>query len=233
MPALPPVPSVIRVRWLLDENSDDEVGTSIFLQYSGAGGDTSDYDTFATAVATAWNTDLAAMTISTATLTTVTVEDLTSAGSPVGAATVSHAGTRSGGELPLSVAFSLQYHTLLRRRGGRWHGQHRMGTDTDLSTSQLWTTAFVTDVLTAWSSFMTSVLGSVWPGGTSLKHVGVQYYGPPNKLHVSGSGRTTTVSSLAGTPGADLTEPAVWPVSGYGAFTRLGSQRKRLGKSGT
>lgn len=233
VPALPPVPDVIRTRLLVSDAHDNEVGTSFFMSYSGTAPTITLLNTFATAVATAWNTDIAPLTGTADTLTTVDVADLTSSSSAVGSATVSHAGTRAGGDLPLSAAFSIQYHTLLRRRGGRWHGQQRWGTLSDLNDAQTWQTTFVSAALAGWTSFISAVAADVWSGGGTLAHVGVQYYGPPNKTHTSGSGRVSTVSSLAGTPGADLTAPVVWPVVGYGAFTRLGSQRKRLGKSGT
>lgn len=233
MVALPDVPSVVKVRVILSDANDDEVGSSFFVKYSGTAPTIAQLNTFCSSVATAWGTYLAPIVEATTTLTTVKAADLTSATGAVGEATVSTVGTRTGTTLPLSTAFSIQYQTTLRRRGGRWHGQQRWGIAADRATDQTWTTTFVSDALAAWTSFIGAVTGDVWSGGGSLTHVGVQYYCPPNKVITSSSGRMRTVSSLVGSPGADLPAPVVYPITGYNAYTRLGSARKRLGKSGT
>ena len=204
--------------------SDIEVGTHFTMAYSGSAGTAAEYSTFATGVSSAWNTNLAGLTPTDFSLTSVTVEDLTSASSPVGAWTGTIAGTRSGSGLALNVAFSLEYKTNLRRRGGRWHGQHRFGVDADLATVQTWTTGMITSVLTDWTAFIAAVAADVWSGGGALTHVGVQYFGPPNRTITGSTGRVRTVS----TP---LVTPVQWPVTSYGAKPRLGSARKRLGKN--
>lgn len=225
-PALPPVASTLQVRLVGSDAADSKLGTRFYIKYGGAGGSVTEYDTFSTAVATAWNSNLAQYADEGYTLTNVYVADLTSDTSPIGEATVSHAGTNAHTALPLSTCFTLQYLTTLRRRGGHWHGQWRLGTTNELQTPQTWTSAFVGDVEASFLTFMEAVEAAGWSGAGTLSHVGVGYYGPPNRTITGSTGRVRTVSTL-------LETPDVYPIIGYTAFTRLGSQRKRLGKSGT
>lgn len=217
---------VLSVRLVGSDASDAKLGTRFFIAYAIGAPTVAECDTFATAVATAWNSNLAAFTDEGFTLTTVDVADLSSDTSSVGVATVSHAGTRSGTALPLSTCFSLQYLTTLRRRGGHWHGQWRFGVQGDLANVQTWESTFVSGVEGNFLDFMEAVEAAGWSGSGALSHVGVQYYGPPNRTVTGSTGRVRTVSTL-------LETPVPYPVIGYNAFTRLGSQRRRLGKSGT
>ena len=226
MPALAPVAKVVRVRWTGTDANDDAVGTHVDIAYSGSAPSTAELNTFCTAVGTAWNTYLASVTPDDFTLTAVEAEDLTSPTASIGAAVVSHAGTATGTPPPLGTAFTLQYQVNLRRRGGHFHGQHRFGVMSDLQTAQTWTTGFVASVLTQWGEFIAAVLADTWSGAGALTHVGIGYYGPPNRTITGSTGRVRTVSTA-------LAFPVVYPVIGYAANTRLGSQRKRLGKSGT
>lgn len=226
MPALPPVTRVVRIRLISTESTDLSIGSSFFLQYSGSAPSAPQLTTFNTSVGTAWAADIAPLSPQDLTLTEVISVDLSSNSSSQAATTVSHAGTRAGGGLPLNVAFSLQNHTQLRRRGGHWRQQLRVGTTTDLASQSNWTSAFVTAVESGWQSFITACETAEWPGAGSMVAVGIQYYGPPNRTITSSTGRVRTVSTL-------LPTPVVWPITGYGAFPRLGSQRRRLGKSGT
>lgn len=220
------MPKVIEVRVLGNEEGEVHFGSRVFLQYSGTGGTTAEYNSFASSVASAWSSDLAASTTADYTLTEVQVIDLSSATSPTGLWTGTEVGTRAGAALAQNVAYTLNYETALRRRGGHFHGQWRWGTASDLANSRNWTTGAVTSLNANFVSFMTAILADVWSGGTALAHVGVQYYGPPNRTITGSTGRVRTVSTL-------LAAPVTYSVTGYAAFTRLGSQRRRLGKSGT
>lgn len=223
VPALPPIAKVIRVRVIGTDSADNEVGTHFTLQYTGTAGTTAEYNTLATTISNEWNTYLAPVTPSDFTLTSVVIQDLSSATSPQGMWTGTIAGSRSGSGLPLNVAFSLEYQTNLRRRGGRWHGQWRFGVDGDLATQQTWSGSAITAFLTAFEDFIAAVIAAVWSGGGALTHIGVQYNGPPNRIVTSASGRVHTAS----TP---LVTPLPYAVVSYAAKPRLGSQRKRLGK---
>lgn len=225
MPALPNVPKVLRVRVLGVEGSDTSLGTHQTFQYSGTAPTVAQLTTLGGAIASAWNVDIAPLVTPDFQLNEILIQDLSSATSAVAAVATSHLGTRAGGNLPQNVAFSAQYQTTLRRRGGRWHGQWRMGSIADMATTQTWTGTFVTSALNGIQAFINAVDAAVWAGGGALSHVGVQYYGPPNRTVTSSSGRVRTVSSL-------LATPVVYPVVGYGAFPRLGSMRRRLNPSG-
>lgn len=225
-PALPPVGQVVACRVIGTDVNDIDVGTHFDIHYASTAPNTGELNTFAGAIASAWVAELAALTPDDFTLKTIDCVDLSTASSPTGQWTGSDAGTRGATTLPLSTAFTLQYHTALRRRGGHWHGQWRFGVNGDLQNAQTWTSSFVSATLSNWNTFISSVLSAGWSGSGTLTHVGVQYYGPPNRTITGSTGRVRTVSTI-------LVTPEVWPVTGYGAFTRLGSQRRRLGKSGT
>lgn len=223
MPALPPVPKVLRIRFIGKDAADNEVGTHLNVEYGGGAPTVAQLNSFGGSVISAWNSGLQALVDTGFTATSVQTQDLSSPTSAEGLFTTSDGGTRSGTPLPLSICFSIQYQTALRRRGGHWHGQWRAGVQADTATTQTWTSSFVTTFLGGFQTFITALLGSPWSGGGPLTHVGVQYYGPPNRTITSSTGRVRTVSTL-------LATPVVYPVTGYGAFVRLGSQRRRLGK---
>lgn len=75
------------------------------------------------------------------------------------------------------------------------------------------------------NNFLGGIAAAGWSGAGTLGTVGVQYYGPPNRTITGSTGRVRTVSTL-------LATPVVWPVTGLNANARLGSMRRRLGKSG-
>ena len=226
MPALPSVNKVLACRMIGTDANDNEVGTHFDVSYTGSAPSTAECNTFAAAIGAAWETALVGLASNDFTLTTIKVADLTSPTAFYGEATVSHAGTRGAGELPLSTCFTLEYQVVLRRRGGHFHGQHRWGITSDLQSAQTWTSGFVTAALAAWTSFIGIVTAAGWSGAGSLAQVGIGYYGPPNRTITGSTGRVRTVSTL-------LATPEQYPVIGYAANTRLGSQRRRLGKSGT
>lgn len=226
MPALPPVPKVIKVRLIGNSSNDSDVGTGFDISYSGSAPSIAELNTFAAAIGTAWNSTLGALADVNFTMTTCEVADLTSSTAFTGSATFSHAGTATGATLPLSVAATVDYLVNLRRRGGHWHGQWRLGTQSSVSTSQVWSTTFTGNLVAEMTAFIVDVVAATWSGAGTLAHVAVGYYGPPNRTITSSTGRVRTVSTL-------LAVPDVFPVVGYRAFTRFGSQRRRLGKSGT
>lgn len=222
MPALPPVPSVLRLRWIGTDAADTAVGSHLFFRYGGTAPSSAQLATQAAAWGNIWATNMAPITDVGYTLSVIEIIDLSSPTSATTETPVSHAGTRTGAALPLNVAFTVGLTTNLRRRGGHWHAQVRCGVQGDLNNPQQWTAAFVSAFTTAWTGFVGGIQNSLWSGATSMAPVGVQYYGPPNKLVTNSSGRVRTVSSL-------LATPVVYPAQAFTYRTRLGSARRRLG----
>lgn len=225
LPALPPVPGVIQARFIGTDASDVNLGSTLHIKYAGAAPTISQLQTFATAIGTAWASQMAPITDTGFTLTKIECADLSSSTAAVAEVPVSHPGTRAGVALPLNVAFTLQELTQLRRRGGHWHIQLRAGVQADLASPQDWAPAFVSDVINAANAWLGLIAGDGWPGAGQITFVGVQYYGPPNRTITGSTGRVRTVSTL-------LEVPQTYTVTGLNANTRLGSQRRRLGKSG-
>lgn len=222
MPKLPDVHQVIRMRWIGTDAADLAVGSHITWQYVGSAPTSAQLGTTATAWGNLWATNMAPVTDTGYTLTTMEIIDLSSSTSATVEQPMSHAGTRTGAQLPLNVAVNVGAITPLRRRGGHWRAMVRGGVQTDLATPQTWTPAFVSAFTSAWFNWLVGMQGALWSGATALNGIVVNYYGPPNIVKTSASGRVKTVSSL-------LPVPNTYPITNWAIKTRLGSQRKRLG----
>lgn len=222
VPALPAVPSTLRVRWIGTVSGAPPIGSHATFRYVGAAPTSAQLLAVAPAWSTAWNTNLAPLTDPGFTLTQLEIIDLSSSTGAVAEYVTSHAGTRVGAATPLNSCFTCDFLTPLRRRGGHWHVQQRVGTVQDLASEVAWTTAFVTAAVSGIQAFFAGITASLWAGATSMSQVGVQYYGPPNKTVTSSSGRVKTVST-------QLAVPQVYPVTGFLGRSRVGSQRRRLG----
>jgi hypothetical protein len=200
-------------------DADQDIINRFFMTYSGTAPTNAELDTFANSIATTWAAYLAGLFNIESTLVEVIVEDLTSATSAVGSATVGDSGTREGAALGAGVAAVIQFKVARRYRGGhpRMYGQ--MGVATDLVAANQWSAAFLAATLSAIESFIVAVESLGWSGAGTLQHVNVSYYeGFTN--HTYPSGRTRAIPTLRATPVID-------PIETYAVNPRLGSQRRR------
>lgn len=221
--ALPAVPATIRVQLKWTFGVDLDVLCRFYVEYSGTAPTTAQLNTMATAVATAWNSDLAPQTCNQATLTEVILEDLTSSTSAVGSATVTHVGSNGNWSGTLASAMLINFLVSRRYRGGKPRMYHPPMASSSLTNPDQWGSTNLAAFQTGWNSFLTAVLAAVWTGGGSLAQVSVSYY-DGFTVFTGPTGRARNIPKLrTGGPVIDTVGSAV-------ANARPANQRRRLGK---
>jgi hypothetical protein len=221
---MPPLPSpglVVRANFQISDESGVPAGSRIFLTYHGSPPNQSVVDSIASGIASAWNSNLAAMTATTDTLDFVEVQDLSSDTGLVGTAAPADAGTRTGTALPASVAANIQHIIGRHYRGGKPKTFLRSGVIGDLHATSTndWSAAFISDLKTAWQAFIGEVLGI---SGANLSNiVNISYYNGFTSVLNPVTGRTRDVPKLRDTPIVDTVTDAL-------VHAKLGSQRRRL-----
>lgn len=224
MPPLPVVANVIEVQMRATLGADLDVLSRIYWQYSGTAPTDAQLNTMATAVATAWSSDLAALCYTDIALTEVVCTDLTSATAARGIWSGSHAGTSSGTMLPAGVAFNIGFSIARRYRGGKPKVFMPFGVAGDLQTAQTWTSAFATAVATAWGNFTTAVGSAIAWGATSEGQVSVSYFSGFTSVQNPITKRYRNVPTVRSSVTPDAVIGAVYQ-------TRVASQRRRNGKA--
>jgi hypothetical protein len=223
MAILPNVSKVLRVSMIHLYGSDTDVVTRFFYRYTGTAPSPTDLNTFCAAVSAGWFADIIGMCYTTVTLVDCVAVDLSSPSGSQGAFSDPTAGTRTGTELPADASLVASYTFGRRYRGGHSRGYWPMGVAEDLDSPQDWSAAFTTDALTAVEGFFGTVDASGWSGAGTLSHVSVSYYLGFHVVTNPVTGRARNVPTLRSVPVVDA-------VTGYVARTRIGSQRRRLGR---
>lgn len=221
MPPLPSPGNVIRASFYINDESGVPAGSRVFFSYSGSPITQTNISALATAIATEWNSNLAAMTATTDVLDSVECQDLSSDLGVVGVATPSDAGTRSGTAFPASIAANISHIIARHYRGGKPKTFLRCGVTSDLhsSSSNDWSSSFQSALKTAWQAWVAGVLST--PNCNLTNIVNVSYYQGFTSVLNPVTGRTRDVPKLRTTPVVDvITDAAV--------IARLGSQRRRL-----
>jgi hypothetical protein len=190
-----------------------------FVHYDGTTGTATEYNTFASSIASAWNSNLSAFAFSDCTLTEVIVTDLSDPSAAVGSWSGSHVGTNTGEPLPANAAFIVRFHQDRRYRGGHPKVFLPYLVAESLDSVQEWIPATVAGLVAAFEAFLTDMLTDGWSGSGTLTHVLVSFFqGFTNVLYPSGRyhAKPTPRSS-----------PLVTPVTGYSGNPKVGSQRRR------
>lgn len=220
MPALNPVPKVVRVTLRHQTtDGDNDVINRFFVQYSGTAPTDGELNTFAASVGTAWATNIAPICVTNLHLIEVNCEDLTSNTSAVGLDAEDIAGTITNPPLSMGVATVVSFAISRRYRGGHPRIYGPWGGADDLSSQDAWSSDYIAAVLAAWEAFMDTVETAGWSGAGTLLHVNVSYFhGFTN--HTFPSGRVRPIP----TP---LADPLVDEITGYTVNPRPASQRRR------
>src|SRR5215469_2928976 len=119
MPALPNVPSTLKMILTWTVGSDTDVVCRAYYQYSGAAPTSAQLATLAGHLESNYATNLAPLADVDTTLTNTELIDLTSPTSGVGNFASSVVGTRSGGILSAQAAAMLNFKIARRYRGGK------------------------------------------------------------------------------------------------------------------
>jgi hypothetical protein len=220
VPALPPVPGVVRIDFTQHAAQDLDIITRIYMAYTGTAPTDAQLDTFAGLCDSHWNGDLAAFANPVVSLVGVEVIDLSTPTSAIGADSTVRLGTRAGAPNAGGVALLVNHKIARRYRGGKPRSYWPFLNASDLTDEQTWDAATLASFDAAYASFITSIKGSVWVGGTLTGQVNVSYY----EGFASVQNPVTMRWRNIATPRA---LPLVDAIVTSSANTKPGSQRRR------
>jgi hypothetical protein len=219
---LPDVPKVIRTSLIHDYGSDLDVVTRFYTRFSGTNPTDAELSTFNALVGGLWFSDLAPYANSAVSLQTTQSTDLTTVTGAQSEDTTIFDGSRGGHILPASAAAVVGYEIGRRYRGGHSRGYWPFGSDTDVSSPQVWDPMFVSAFAGAVQSFFSDVAGSGWGSAGTLTHVNVSYFHGFTVVINPSTGRARNVPTVRPSPLIDT-------VLTYAGRSRIGSQRRRTG----
>lgn len=146
-----------------------------------------DLNAWCHAVGVAWDAHLVALYNTNVTYEGSTAEDLSTPSSAVGIDGTAYGGTRSGGMLPAGVAAVVSHEIARRYRGGKPRSYLNAGSDSDLLSPQLWTTAFAAALLAGFNAWVAAVQIITTGPITGCSFMNISYYhGFTNFLYPSG-----------------------------------------------
>jgi hypothetical protein len=219
MPALPPVPKVLRVVAKISDGSDLNTINRFFFQYDGGAPTAAQLLTLAGAMDTAWTLNLAPIFGIQVSLLGHIITDLSSSTGAVGESTTTVPGTRAGAALPAAAAVVMSLKTARRYRGGHPRNYLAAGVSTDLNTRQTWTGAFTTATKTGYDAYIAAMSTNIPVASGPGRQVNVSYFAgftavprPPF--------RTRNVPNVRPVPLIDV-------IIATKASSKLGSQRRR------
>jgi len=169
MPALPPVPGVLKC--FMEGSIDTDVlfpwGNVMHFRYTGSPPSDGDCVTLATAISNQWSVHMAAECPSPTSLRKVQLTDLTSATSGQGEFLGNIVGTRGDDGIPANAAMLISYASPLRYRGGHPRQYLYIGGNADFLGSAQWSTLFTAEGLAHWKLFVEGCQG-LSSGGTAM-----------------------------------------------------------------
>jgi hypothetical protein len=219
MPALPPVPNVIRARFIQTIGTDTDVLNHIYLQYTGTNNQAA-MNALAAQVATAWNAKLAGNIPNTVHLTGIQCQDLTSATGFVGVTAPGTNGSETTTSSTSANSCLLTVYEFPRRyRGGKPRWYQSGLSSTHWNGINAWATSFLTTWVTAFEAMIADIVGFSSNGVTIADHVNVSYYEGYKPTEYP-SGRYRNVPQVRATPLVDI-------IGAYVADALIASQRRR------
>lgn len=221
MPALPPVPSVIKLRLHYDVGTDANAVTVLHVSYLGPAPTSGAMSTFCTSVdaltAAEWPIYLDTET----TYLGNDAVDLSSALGGSGSHGTSVAGTRATTPMGAATCVLVSYPIARRYRGGKPRSYLPWGTAEDLATRNTWSGGAVTAFHTGWSAIQNAISAAFPIGAATFESfVAVSYYGPPNRTITGSTGRVRTISTTRATPLVDI-------LGTFSVSPKVASQRRR------
>jgi hypothetical protein len=220
VPALPPVPSVLRLQFIHSIDAIVNAYVHAYYRYSGTAPTTTDLGNLCGAIGGVWVSNCAPVTPIATVLTSVTAIDLSSPTAAEGSSSFSHAGTRTGAPLTANDCALVNLHIGRRYRGGKPRQYWPFGVNTDLANPTQWTTAFQTAVTNAINGQHAGILGLTWPGGSIAAAMNVSYYTGFKVVTDPVTGRARNVP----TP---RTSPLQDQISAFSCNIKVGTQRRR------
>lgn len=221
MPALPPVPGVMKAVQAYDVGTASLAICGHHIEWSGTDPTLTQLATFQAAYDAAWPTHMAPAFGNDTIFTGSELTVLTSPTSPqvntIGG--LSDAGSRSGTKLSSSDSAIVQRHVARRYRGGHSRMYFPAGVEGDIAAGRIWSSAFQTAMLSAWEDFSTAIFAAGWTGAGTLQGCSISYFeGFTNVLFPSGRYRAVPTRRVT---------PLVDAISHDAVNPRLGEQRRR------
>jgi len=220
MPALPPVPNVIRVILDWDYSADTSVSTKHYFEYAGTSPNGATCLAIATAIYNGAVTDLIPLCSTAIALTGCRVTDLSS--SSGGDATYVHstAGSRSGSAFPATIAALVNLSISRRYRGGKPRKYYPFGSVGDEASSVAWSGTFATAVNAGRAAWV-AVVSAISSSGTTVgAECNVSYYEGFMAAENPVTGRWRNIPKQRTTPVVDTVTSAALNL-------KYGSQRRR------
>lgn len=223
-PPLPDVPKAVSVLLSFSDVNDLDFGVKMYFTYAGSNGTETDYSTTAAQLFADAAAALPAVMQSDTSIIGVTITDLSSVTGPRGIYTGAVPGTRTGTLLSAATVANFEYATAVRYRGGHFRNGFPFGVTADLQNNQRWSDTAVSDFESAQAAFMGDWLTDFWGSSGAVTQVGISYYSGFTNMPYG----TPTKYRRVPTP---RTTPLTYPVVSTTCATRLGTRRRRLGKS--
>lgn len=201
MPALPPVPKVVRFVFDQTIGTDVHAVTIDHYQYGGVLSAT-DLTSWLIAINAAWAANISPLQHNTRTLTGTRGTDLTSPTSPDSLVGTSHPGTRAGEGCGAAECVLENAHIARRYRGGKPRQYWSLGTNEDRNDPNDWGAAFLVAAENGLTAFRNALiagapglLGLITPVAVSYFQGFTNFTGP--------TGRTRPRSTVRNTPLVD------------------------------
>jgi len=218
MPALPFVAQCLRSRILWHDANDNNISTSLYWRFSGAGPDAAEAITL--------GHDLHTLVVAQDGLYSLDVEvlgveitDLSTNMGGQGTYLSTHQGTRTGTPQVGAAAVLANYTINRRYRGGKPRSYWPWGTVTDLSSPQTWSSGSITAFQTGLTAIITGFVGATAGSTAVTDHVNISYY-EGFTTFTTPSGRMKNLSKLRATPVVDV-------IQSSSISATPGSQRRR------
>lgn len=182
--ALPLANGIIEVGLHWQVGEDASAITRLHFQGAGSPYAQADLNTMATAVRTAFGTQLKALMSGYNTLLQTTCADLGSNAGLQGLDGTQVPGTRAGSSGIAQLCALINHKIARKYRGGKPRSYLPFGLGGDLQDPQTWNTTFSGNLQTGWTAFLAAITGGTFGAITGLKHCSVSYYQPGGQWNV-------------------------------------------------
>lgn len=219
MPALPPVPQVLKFNFHWTVDGDPLAQTIMYYHYTGGPPNAANCAAMGAQAVADGASQLASVCHTTVGMNKCVVTDLSSPTSAQGEGGSPWLGTEAGSLLPPGAAAVASYLIARRYRGGKPRNYFPFGVSGDLDSTGLWSGAAITAFETALDNFLGTMLAS-GIGCTLDRHVNVSYFHGFTVVTSPTTGRARNVPTLRPSPLVDT-------ITGSTIPQFVGSQRRR------
>jgi hypothetical protein len=176
VPALAPVPGVVKLHYGMTVGGDTTTGFHLYWSYGPTPPSEANLQTLVGAVFGSYGTYLAPHAHLDTILTSVTATDLSDPSGAIAVFNGSTPGGLGGDTLPASLSMLVNFKVKRRYRGGKPRVYVPTGAGGDLATPQTWSSTFLTAWTTSWGDHLGIIQSTINGFGTGASLVNVSYY---------------------------------------------------------